>query len=93
MFHERIKFVFINESHYFKLCKKFPTKVKQSLYMPITGLEAPRFRDSRHMKVVRLPILRIGRLYPPSPQEILLVLISVRDRDDPRAMVRPEGLC
>ena len=45
---------------------------------PITGLdrprgfqevEAPRFQDSRHMKVVRLSAL---------PQEIFLVLISVR---------------
>jgi len=42
-------------------------------------VEAPRFQDSRHMKVVRLSALRTGRLYP---QEIFLVLI-----------VRPEGLC
>jgi len=28
-------------------------------------VEAPRFQDSRHMKVVRLSGLRIGRLYPP----------------------------
>ena len=41
---------------------------------PITGLdrprgfqevEAPRFQDSRRMKVVRLSALRTGRLYPP----------------------------
>ena len=41
---------------------------------PITGLgrpcgfqevEAPRFQDNLHMKVVRLSALRTGRLYPP----------------------------
>ena len=66
--------------------------LKQSHYSPwgFQKVEAPRFQDNRHLKVVKLSALRTGRLYP---QEIFLVLISVRGWVKPRVIVRPEGLC
>jgi hypothetical protein len=65
-------------------------KVKQSHYKSWQVLRALRFHDNRHMKMTRLSALRTGRLYT---QETFLVLISVRGWVDPRAIVRPEGLC
>ena len=53
-------------------------------------VEAPRFQDSRHMKLVRWSAIRIGRL---ETQHIILVHISVRGRVDPKPTVLPEGLC
>jgi hypothetical protein len=50
------------------------TCIRSVFFNPITGLdrllgfqevEAPRFLNNRHMKVVRLSALRTGRLYPP----------------------------
>jgi hypothetical protein len=49
-------------------------------------VEAPRFQDNQHIKVVRLSALRTGRLYP---EEIFLL----EAQSTRRAVVRPEGLC
>jgi hypothetical protein len=51
-------------------CNNIKVKVKQShrgLDRPfgLQEVEAPRFLDNRHMKVVRLSALRTGRLYLP----------------------------
>jgi len=53
-------------------------------------VEATRFQDSRLIKVVRLSVLRPGRLYS---EEIFLELISVEVSVIPRVIVRMEWLC
>ena len=52
--------------------------------------EAPRIRDIRYMKVVRLSALCIGNF---QPQETYLGLISLRGWVDSSVIVRPEWLC
>ena len=67
-------------------------KVNESHYRPEVPRGFQEIKVTWHWPrmVVRLSVLRTGRFYS---QEMLLVLISVRDWVDPRAIVRSEGLC
>jgi len=70
-------------------------KVKQSHYRPdrpwgFQEVEAVKFEDIQHMKVVRLSALSTDCLYP---QKVFLVLISVRGWVNPMVIVHLEGLC
>jgi hypothetical protein len=51
--------------------------------------EASIFQDNRHMKVVRLSALGSGRF---TPQELFLVLISVKGRDSSVGIATGYGL-
>jgi len=74
---------------YKQLYKKVKVKVKWSRYrhgvaQRVPGNLGSQISWQRHRMVVRLSDLRTGRLYP---QEIFLVLISVRGWVDPRAIL------
>jgi hypothetical protein len=73
--YDHVKWVHQNTGLMANACEYSPSKtfgfrkkkVKQSHYRPLGSqeIEAPRFLDNRHMKVVKLSDQRTGRLYPP----------------------------
>jgi hypothetical protein len=64
---------------------------KQFFYRPwcFQEFKTPTFQGHWHLKVVILSALSIGRFFP---QEIFIILISVKDWVGPRAIVNLEGL-
>jgi hypothetical protein len=71
--------------------------VNQSHYRPWKVLRVPGVWGSQIL-ILRQLVHEGGKIVsprhlPPLPQEIFLVLICARGWVDPRAIVRPEGLC
>ena len=75
---------------------KVKVKVKQSHYRPGQALRVPGGWGSPYFQTVGTWRWQGCQPYAPAafiPQEIFLVFICVSGRIDPRAIVRPEGLC
>jgi hypothetical protein len=63
----------LNSLHTINKGKAIPLQAGEAL--SFQDVEAPKFQENRHMKVLRLLALRTGRLYL---RKIFLVLIYVR---------------
>jgi len=71
------------------------TKAKQPHYRPEQALSVPGGWGSQSLRQLAHEGGKVfsPTHWPPLPQETYLVLISFRGWVDPRAIVRPEGLC
>ena len=77
---------------------RFPFPSPNDCIGKATPVQALRIPGGWYSQISRQSLMKVIRLsaYVPAaftPQEIFLVLISVRGWVDPRATVRPEGLC
>jgi hypothetical protein len=78
----------------------YPEEIEKGKAIPVQAydrprgfqeFEAPRFRDNRHMSVVRLSALHTGHLYLRKKYSWYLLLLEADLK--PGTVVRPEGLC
>jgi hypothetical protein len=88
---------YLGPSEKFVVCHTY-NRSKKGKAIPLLALTGPEGSRKLRLLDLRQSAHEVGKVVspthrPPLLQQIFLVLISVRDWVDPRAIVRPEGLC